>query len=59
MLALDQLAFSMISLTERPLNFALEVEAALVEWPEKSELIPDLWIVDFNQLEMVDVAKPP
>ena len=59
MLALDQLAFSMISLTERPLNFALEVEAALVEWPEKSELIPDLWIVAFNQLEMVDVAKPP
>ena len=59
MLALDQLALAMISLTERPLKIALEVEAALVEWPLKSELIPDLWIVDFNQLEMVDVAKPP
>ena len=59
MLALDQLALAMISLTERPLKFALEVEAALVEWPLKSGLIPDLWIVDFNQLEMVDVAKPP
>ena len=57
-IALDQLAFERISFTKRPFKFALEVEAALVEWPLKSGLIPESCMVDFNQSEIVDVASP-